>query len=363
MRTCVGGKFSSSRRVISGVPQGSVLGPLLFVLFINDLPDGINNIAKLFADDLKVIANPNNRDRVDSDLHYLQQWEDTWLLRFNPSKCKVMHVNYNDNPLNTYVFNDVTLGTINEERDLGVLSSSTLQWNSNIKACIAKANKMVAWITRNLILREKNVMLPIYKTIIRPHLEYCTQLWNPVAEHGNWSTIIELERVQRRFTSMIDDFSTLPYSERLDKLYLTTLAERRIRGDLIETFKIVNSRVDYGGNLFNIGRSGSNLISRPSKSNDPNVRKLVNSFISQRVIKYWNKLPNEVKNSESVPHFKINLQSYKDNCLMSDDSNYWEVSNTVISRIETPSYLSNRDKHIQYLKSNPDVAKRKGIRM
>ena len=77
-------------------------------------------------------------------------------------------------------------------------------------------------------------MLRVYKTIIRPHLEYCTQLWSPVAGHGNWSSIIELENVQRRFTRLINDIGTLSYSQRLENLNLTTLAERRIRGDLIE---------------------------------------------------------------------------------------------------------------------------------
>ena len=154
-------------------------------------------------------------------------------------------------------------------------------------------------------------MLNIYKTIIRPHLEYCTQLWSPVAGHGNWAMIIELEGVQRRFTRLIDGIGTLPYSQRLEILNLTTLAERRIRGDLIETFKIVNDFVDYGRGIFNIGRSGGNLLSRPSKSSNKDVKKLVNDFISERVIQYWNKLPNVVKNSSSVLSFKVNLESFK----------------------------------------------------
>ena len=95
---------------------------------------------------------------------------------------------------------------------------------------------MIAWTTRNIIDKSRYVMLNIYKTLIRPKLEYCVQIWSPVACHGNWSIIIELEAVQRRFTRMINEIGTLPYSERLSALKLTTLAERRIRGDLIETF-------------------------------------------------------------------------------------------------------------------------------
>ena len=90
------GNYSSLRDVLSGVPQGSVLGPLLFVLFINDLPDNVKNITKLFADDLKLIARANNISETISDLSALEDWESLWLLKFNSKKCKVMHLNFND---------------------------------------------------------------------------------------------------------------------------------------------------------------------------------------------------------------------------------------------------------------------------
>ena len=200
-----------------------------------------------------------------------------------------MHLNYNNNPLNSYCFHDTVLDSVENEKDLGVITTSSFKWDDQIKACMSKANKMISWVTRNFILRDKKVMLNIYKTLIRPHLEYCTQLWSPVAAHGNWAMIMELERVQRRFTRMIDGIGVLPYSERLDALKLTTLAERRIRGDLIETFKIVNNIVNYGQDIFYLGRSGYNILSRPSYNKSKDVRKLVNSFLSERVIGYWNK--------------------------------------------------------------------------
>ena len=109
---------------------------------------------------------------------------------------------------------------------------------------------MIAWITRNIANKEKTVMLNIYKTLIRPKLEYCVQIWNPKACHGNWSIIIvKLEAVQRKITCLINEIGTLPYSEHLGELRLTTLAERRKRGDLIENYKIVNRLVDDGENI------------------------------------------------------------------------------------------------------------------
>ena len=113
---------------------------------------------------------------------------------------------------------------------------------------------------------------------------------------------------------MINEVGLLPYSQRLEQLKLTTLAERRIRGDLIETFKITNSLVSYGQSLFNTGRSGNSLISRPSKSFDKNIKKMVNDFLPQRVIKYWNKLPIGIRCCETVNTFKTYLEQYKSTC-------------------------------------------------
>ena len=136
-----------------------------------------------------------------------------WLLEFNTKKCKVLHVELNDNNHENYILDDINLGKTVHEKDLGVLTSGTLLWNDQIESCISKANQMLRWIARNLISREKTLMLRVYKTLIRPHLEYCVQLWNPAAEHGNWSQILRIESVQRRFTRMIEGVGLLPYSE------------------------------------------------------------------------------------------------------------------------------------------------------
>ena len=89
-------------------------------------------------------------------------------------------------------------------------------------------------------------MLTVYKTLLRPHLEYATQVWNLPATHGSWGLILDIEKVQREFTRAIQGFRKKTYKARLQELRLTTLLERRMRGDLIETFKICNGLVDYG---------------------------------------------------------------------------------------------------------------------
>ena len=283
LKVSVNGKYSETKLVLSGVPQGSVLGPLLFVLFINDLPESIKSDIKVFADDIKIIGNANNHYDIVNDLKELEYWESIWLLSFNVDKCKVLHIQHNENPLHDYYLDGLRMKKSVQEKDLGVLTSDSLLWNEQIKSSVSKANQMICWIVRNLTLREKSVMLPVYKALVRPHLEYCVQLWNPVAEQGNWSLISELEGVQRRFTRLIDEVGTLPYSERLDKLNLTTLAERRIRGDLIEAFKAVNgfSSLD---NIFNISRSGLNLVSKSMGNGSTKAKSVRRKFSSLNVL-------------------------------------------------------------------------------
>ena len=212
-------------------------------------------------------------------------------------------------------------------------------------------------------------MLEIYKTLIRPHLELCVQLWSPVTAHGSWRNVLELESVQRRFTRLINEVGTLPYSRRLEILNLTTLAERRIWGDLIEAFKVISGISKYGENLFNISRSGLNLVSsNRCNSGKANVQNLQKSFLPERVIFFWNKLPSDVRCSISVHSFKVKLEEFKKSCLSrhdySNNCNYfWSVSDEVLSRIEGINYMDNKIEHNEYLWFNPRVAKKKFINL
>ena len=137
-RVSVNGQFSSFKDILSGIPQGSVLGPLLFILFINDLPQCLNSTVKMFADDLKLIANSSDKTVVESNLKSLEEWERNWLLEFNTSKCKVMHLEFNDNEHLEYSLDDKILYKTVQEKDLGVLTSGTLLWNDQIESCVSK---------------------------------------------------------------------------------------------------------------------------------------------------------------------------------------------------------------------------------
>ena len=156
-----------------------------------------------------------------------------------------------------------------------------------------------------------------------------------------------MENVQRHFTRMIDGIGLVSYEERLKRLNLTTLLERRMRGDLIETFKIMSGLTNYGQNLFNVSRSGSKLKYTKQSRLD---------FLPNRVVNYWNKIPNNVKSATTVDSFKNRLEAFKTNNI-EVTGNFWELSNEIFSRIND----SNRSDYVAYMIANPNVAKRKHI--
>jgi hypothetical protein len=160
----------------------------------------------------------------------------------------------------TCLIDDNVLKSVLQESDLGVKMSYKCDWKDQIEKAVGKANRMASWVFRNTVSRTKSVLLPIYKSLVRPHLEYCVQLWSPSLRNGNWTLIMSLENCQRRFTKRIEDLEHLSYKERLLRLGLTTLLERRARGDLIETFKIIKGIVNYGAGFFRYSRSGRNLL-------------------------------------------------------------------------------------------------------
>ena len=288
---------------------------------------------------------------AQQDLELLNQWQKTWLLSFNTKdgKCKVLHIG-KDNPHNIYKLDDKALPVVESEKDLGMCIDSKLNWTEHIQKCINKAKAVVGWVSRNVISRDKNVVLNIYKSLIRPHLEYAVQLWNLPVVHGNWGLIMDIEKVQRAVTRMIDGIGLMPYKERLKNLDITTLVERRIRGDLIETFKIAMGHVPYGANMFAISRSGYNIRKTAGKKN----------FLPNRIANYWNKVPDFVKDAHSTDSFKRRLELYKANIVdqnLSAGGHYWEVSEMLFNKIND----TNRDSYVNYMLENPIIAKRRNI--
>ena len=173
--------LSESIPVTSGVPQGSVLGPLLFIAYISDLPCAITSPATIFADDTKVyrrIQSIDDSQYLQEDLDSLADWCATWGMLFNTSKCVVMHFG-KDNPKYLYHIEGRLLDRCSTHKDLGVVISDTLKPEEQISKCISKANMMVGMIRRTFTHIDNEIFLKTYKVFVRPILEYCQESWSP----------------------------------------------------------------------------------------------------------------------------------------------------------------------------------------
>ncbi len=228
--------------VLSGIPQGSVLGPTLFLVFINDLPDVVSNLVKIFADDSKLYSTVNSTsdcENIQKDLNALSEWSDKWELRFNASKCKSLHIG-RTNRKHIYEMNEniqsIQIQQVQEERDLGVIFQSDLKFGTHISKCVNKANSILGLVKRSFTFMDKEMFLTLHKSLIRPHLEYATAVWSPHLQKD----IFMIENVQRRATRLVQEIRYLPYEERLKKLGLPTLKYRRTRNDQLQVFKIMN---------------------------------------------------------------------------------------------------------------------------
>ena len=302
-RVVLGNEKSNWVNVLSGVPQGSVLGPLLFLIYVNDLEDNIKNLMLKFADDAKLFSKIVQYDNfLQEDLNILKEWSVKWGLKFNIDKCKIMHMG-KSNPNTVYSIDNTALKVITEERDLGVVMSSDFKSSAQCIQATKTANKIVGIIKRKFTCRKLNLMLNLYKSLVRPHLEYCNSVWNPHYQKD----IKLLEDVQRRFLRLIEGFEQLTYEERLQKARLTTLQTRRLRLDLIEVYKIMHGLINLDIEVF-FELNRNELRGHKLKIFKPRINTDVGKYLfSYRIIECWNKLPESVVTAASLNIFKGNL--------------------------------------------------------
>ncbi len=323
-QVCVRDKASKWEAVTSGIPQGSVLGPLLFVLFINDLPETVMSDVYLFADDTKIfrkIKSEEDREGLQRDLKTLEEWSNTWLLRFHPDKCKHMHIGSKNIGDKTYRLLGHNLEAIDEEKDLGIIIDSKLDFDTHICEKVKKANQMFGLLRRTFEHMDSEVFLPLYKTMVRTHLEYGNAVWHP----NKIKHIEQLENVQRRATKQLPGMSNLSYPERLKKLELPTLSYRRLRGDLIETYKIMNGVYDQEPASFLTPWTEATDVDGLRGHSKKLFLQRANSCLRQnnfsiRTVKIWNSLPEEIVSASSTDSFKNRLDTYmQDQDIVYDD--------------------------------------------
>ena len=305
------GQASDPVPVLSGVPQGSVLGPVLFLIFINDLPDNIRSSVRLFADDCVLywnIKSPIDCKILQDDLNSLSRWETDWQMKFNVAKCHSMRVTRHlpdKQILFDYTLHQQKLEQVQSAKYLGLTITDNLDWGQHVSEISCKANKTMGFLRCNLALALRHTKEVAYKTLVRPQLEYAAPIWNPYHK----LQIQEVQKVQRtaarwtcrrwRNTSSVGDM--------LDELEWPSLVARREQPSLTFFYKIHSSTVSLdkdkyltpAPNLHRIRASHDLQYTRYFAYSDA----LKNSFFP-RTIPLWNSLPSSVVSSKTIEEFK-----------------------------------------------------------
>lgn len=314
------GYLSIPKLVRSGVLQGSVLGPLLFLIFINDLVDCIPPEAhpSLFADDIKLFSDsetintPNSPGTVycpllQSSLDAVFNWSRLWQLGIATSKCSCLSISNLRTPQpRSYNINSFVLPQVTSCRDLGVIIDDKLSFSPHVLFTAKKASIRSYLISRCFHSRNPKILTTAFVAYVRPILEYVSPVWSP-----HLSRDIELlESVQRRFSKSFHNLSTLPYSTRLTRLSLPSLLSRRIKTDLSTCFLITNSLTHLNSSIFFTPRHSTTTRGHPFTLSKPKVRLNSSKFsFFCRVIDHWNSLPPNIVSAGLYSVFKARLNS------------------------------------------------------
>ena len=305
----VEGETSSIGQVTSGVPQGSVLGPTLFLIYIDDLSNNIQSKVRLFADDTivyRTIRNQQDAEILQEDLKRLEEWEHQWQMDFNVAKCHVLSVTNKMKPREPkYDLHGHTLEQVSNAKYLGIEINEKLSWNTHIDGITAKANRTAAYIHRNLKGCPRKIQTQCYKTVVRPILEYSSPIWDPHPQ----DQIRQLEMVQRRAARRIcNNYDQRASASALVKeLDLQTLKERRKIDKVSMIYKIRNGEIDIPAE-HHLAPIGRRTRGHQYKYHIPQSKKNSHLFsFFPSAVRLWNTLPEKSHSAQSVGAFKASL--------------------------------------------------------
>lgn len=304
-RVLVEGCKSKYMKVLSGVPQGSILGPLLFTYYINDIAKGIEgeNLVSMYADDTKLCCKIYDEQccvRLQECLNNLVKWGDQWGLHFNPDKCKIISFYNGKNKIKfNYVLNNTVLKRVSEFNDLGIIVQENLSWEQQVMNCVKKANKRMGLVKRCLNNDcPSSIKLTCYRSLVSPLLEYGTSVWSSSSKKH----IKLIEGVQRRATAyIVDNSNHMSYEERLNVCNILPLSYRREISDCVFLHNNIHN-LNFC-DLSSIKFYNINTITRTGNRDDlciiPNRINLTcyQNLYTNNVRFAWNKLPYEIRNS------------------------------------------------------------------
>ena len=293
------GTQSSYLDGFSGVPQGSVIGPTLFLVYINDLPEYVNSTVHLFADDTVMYLTINSDEQctqLQADLNRLEEWEREWLMAFNPEKCEVLRISRKKTVIYfDYILHGKILRSVKSAKYLGVELSHNLKWNAQIGKATAKANCTLGFLKRNLRVKSCALKQQAYFSLVRPQLEYCSSIWDPrqgIENNGSY----RLEMVQRRAArwTLCRYHPTASVSDMLQELGWRSLLQRRCDARLVLLYKIKNGLVACNRDQL------KDPIRRSRHTHDHTIRPITCKTKSHqlsffpRTILQWNNIPPDL---------------------------------------------------------------------
>lgn len=298
---------SPFREVHSGVPQGSVLGPLLFLIYINDLSSVVSSKIHLFADDCVIfreITTDNDINILQSDLNAISNWCDKWLMDLNIKKCKIMRVSRSCTTSPIYYLNNIPLDSVNSYKYLGVHITTNLNWTTHIEYIIINANRMLGYLRRNFFNAPHGLKLLLYKTLIRSKLEYATTVWDPT--YNNLVTSLELVQNNSVRFILSNYNRTASISTMKTSLALPSLASRRKVSRLTLFHKIYHHPILHAQLLLR-PQHISHRIDHHHKVGIPSCNtKTFNSFLLC-TLKEWTKLPGHIVAISDENLFRVSI--------------------------------------------------------
>lgn len=325
-RVLVRGQTSQWGDITAGVPQGSVLGPLLFLVYINDIVDNITCKVKLFADDTILYVTLDNLEEsaaiLNANLKVIQEWADQWLVTFNPNKTKLLNVsnrknvNFDNHPI---MFDDVKCEPVKQQKHLGVIFDDKLKWTFHVDDIVKSVAKMGDVLLKLKSLLDRKTLEIIYMSFIRPKLEYASIIWDDCTEMDK----IRLENTQLKFARIVSGAKRgTSHKAIYDELGWVTLADRRKASKTKFIFNVVNKRApDYLCEL--LPKTVNACCNRDLRNNGDlrNIKTRTEKYrrsIFPHCIRLWNDLPNSVKTNDkfnykydqdivnqTVPQFKF----------------------------------------------------------
>ena len=347
-RVVIDQAMSTETDVLSGVPQGSILGPLLFVLFINDMHSVVSSGTSiaLYADDTKIwrsILSDMDSIILNNDIEALNKWASTNCMIFHPKKCKVVSIAHKDKNFSNlpfynfpYCLSGVLLDHCESEKDLGLHIHEGLLWSVQYRELLAKATQKFNLLRRTChFVKNHSHKRVLYLTLVRSIFEHCSCIWAP----SSISIIHKFESIQKRAIKWILSeqfyaYSDAYYLQKLVDLDILPMAQKFVFNDMILFFKTINGLIPVALPSYVILRSNtrsstnngitfgidSNIVQNP-------IKNVFGRSFFPRCISTWNSLAPELKSSENIDIFKAGIKSHLWNIVLGgyDSDSSWEA--------------------------------------